>query len=686
MTLPLPSLDRLEFGELVAEGRAALPALAPGWTDYNAHDPGITLLELFAWLAESDSYRLDQVSAAARRAFLRLVGIEQYPARVAETALVFKKVTGAAVTLPSAMQVSRQGNDPSDIIFQTTRALYVSLASLQAIVRGSGEAFDDLTSRSIQASRNFCPLGNSAKAGDALYLGFDVVLGPLDSEISLWLWGANPAADRETRVRIQEEIAAEHIENLRLCPGLPNTPPDWRQHYSARTIWEFYAGNQQWRELSGVEDETRAMTLTGAVRFKAPDPTLHIAGGVPIAGHLAKRFIRCRLVRGGYDCPPQLSDVSLNAVLALHAADAAARSFRSTGRAGQSFAFAYQPAVPGSTQVAITLPDGTQDSAWREASSWDGIGPHDRAYVLESASARLDFGDGRFGRVPPANAEIGINFRLGAGAAGNLPPASLVRTIPARADLIVQQLFAASGGAVAETLDAANARAVAGLALPTRAATLEDCESLALAIPGLVLARAHAIADYLADLPCVPVSGSTSIVVLPPCPDARPEPSAALLAAVQHYFERRRLVAGEIHVVAPVYTTVAVSAVLHTQPGANGGELSRRAVNALRAFFHSLRGGPDGDGWPIGRNVYRAEVMALLNGVEGVLYVDELEMQADDGPSRLCGNVTICRHGLVASGSHKISVDDGSACHAGKTPGTVELLQRHGCGCSRVQD
>jgi predicted phage baseplate assembly protein len=685
MPLPLPSLDRLDFAELVAEGRAALPALAPAWTDYNAHDPGITLLELFAWLAEIDSYRLDQVPDASRRAFLRLVGVEQHPAQVAETALVFRPVSGAALTLPAATRVNAQ-NGSSVITFQTARLLYISTAWLQAIVRGSGGAFEDLTSRSTHASLNFYPFGTSAEPGDALYLGFDQTLAPLDTEISLWLWGADPAADRATRVRIEDEITTELAETLRLCPDLANARWDWRLHYSARTVWEFHTGNDQWQALQAVVDETRALTLTGAVRFKAPDPGLHIAGGVRVAAHSAKRFIRCRLVSGGYDCPPQLADVSLNAVLARHASDAPTRSFRSTGCAGQVFDLADQPIVAGSTQVTITLANGNQDPGWREASNWDGVGPHDPTYVLDVEQVTLRFGDGRAGRVPHFDGQITVKFQLGAGAEGNVPAKSLVRLVPAQANVTVQQPFAATGGTDAETLDAANARAVAELAIPTRATTLADYELLARAIPGLPVARAHAIADYYPDLPCIPVSGSTTVAILPPCPDDQPEPSGDLLNAVRDYFERRRLVAGEIHMVAPAYTTVAILAVLHPQPGVSGGELLRRAENALRIFFHPLRGGSDGQGWPIGRSVYRAEVLALLNGIEGVLYVDQLAMRVDDGSPRLCGNVTICRHGLVASGTHEILVDEGSACHAGKTSGAVELLQRHGCGCSRVQD
>src|SRR5262245_21542845 len=134
MPLPLPALDRLVYDELVAEGRGSLPALAPAWTDYNAHDPGITFLELFAWLAESDSYRLDRIPEESYRAFLRLVGVDFRPARVAQTALVFK-TDAAPAQVPSG---SRVQSADGRAVFQTDTLLYVSDAQLQAVLCGAG--------------------------------------------------------------------------------------------------------------------------------------------------------------------------------------------------------------------------------------------------------------------------------------------------------------------------------------------------------------------------------------------------------------------------------------------------------------------------------------------------------------------------------------------------------------------
>ena len=55
-----PNLDDRTWQDLVDEMRALIPTYAPQWTDHNPSDLGITLIELFAWLAEGVIYRLNQ--------------------------------------------------------------------------------------------------------------------------------------------------------------------------------------------------------------------------------------------------------------------------------------------------------------------------------------------------------------------------------------------------------------------------------------------------------------------------------------------------------------------------------------------------------------------------------------------------------------------------------------------------
>ncbi|MEM5773702.1 MAG: hypothetical protein AAGU05_01780, partial [Anaerolineaceae bacterium] len=90
MALPAPNLDDLRFQrDLVDEARKRIIHYCPEWTEYNLSDPGITLIELFAWMTEMMVYRLNQVPEKNYIKFLELLGLKKSPASSARTELTF---------------------------------------------------------------------------------------------------------------------------------------------------------------------------------------------------------------------------------------------------------------------------------------------------------------------------------------------------------------------------------------------------------------------------------------------------------------------------------------------------------------------------------------------------------------------------------------------------------------------
>lgn len=73
MPLELPNLDDRTYDDLVQEALSLIPTYAPEWTNHNPADPGITLIELFAYLSEMLIYRLNRVTDANQAAFLKLM-------------------------------------------------------------------------------------------------------------------------------------------------------------------------------------------------------------------------------------------------------------------------------------------------------------------------------------------------------------------------------------------------------------------------------------------------------------------------------------------------------------------------------------------------------------------------------------------------------------------------------------
>ena len=130
--LLLPSLDSRTFDQLVDEARRQIPLLAPEWTDHNASDPGITVVELLAWVTETVLYRFDRIPPELRRAFLRLLGFSPAPAQVAGSVVALSlAVPGPVQPLPAGLQLF-DGDSP--LIFETRHPVNVSPARLATLL------------------------------------------------------------------------------------------------------------------------------------------------------------------------------------------------------------------------------------------------------------------------------------------------------------------------------------------------------------------------------------------------------------------------------------------------------------------------------------------------------------------------------------------------------------------------
>ena len=75
MRLPPIELDDRRFQDLVSEARLRINRACPEWTEHNVSDPGITLIELFAWMTEMTIYRLNRVPDKLHVALMELLGI-----------------------------------------------------------------------------------------------------------------------------------------------------------------------------------------------------------------------------------------------------------------------------------------------------------------------------------------------------------------------------------------------------------------------------------------------------------------------------------------------------------------------------------------------------------------------------------------------------------------------------------
>ncbi|GAA2095523.1 putative baseplate assembly protein [Microlunatus panaciterrae] len=114
MPLPVPNLDDRDFAQLLAEAKAMIPARCPDWTDLSPGDPGVTLLELFAYLTDSMLYRLNRIPDKAFVQFLNLVGVTLTPPAAASVELTFslRKPGDRRLVIPRGTRVTTARSGP----------------------------------------------------------------------------------------------------------------------------------------------------------------------------------------------------------------------------------------------------------------------------------------------------------------------------------------------------------------------------------------------------------------------------------------------------------------------------------------------------------------------------------------------------------------------------------------------
>jgi hypothetical protein len=124
---------------------------------------------------------------------------------------------------------------------------------------------------------------------------------------------------------------------------------------------------------------------------------------------------------------------------------------------------------------------------------------------------------------------------------------------------------------------------------------------------------------------------------------------------VSAYLARRHVIGSRIEVIGPEYVEVGVMARVKAFPGQGKTAVRDAVVNALRDFLDPLAGGPDGKGWPLGRDVYTSEVLDVIARVPGVDHVLSLQLIVP-GSGAQCGNVCLPPLALTVSGVHQIEV------------------------------
>jgi hypothetical protein len=266
---------------------------------------------------------------------------------------------------------------------------------------------------------------------------------------------------------------------------------------------------------------------------------------------------------------------------------------------------------------------------WTEQKHLSFAAANERVYAVDRIQGRLRFGDGEHGKVPPEGAMImARRYQSGGGLRGNVGVKTITQLLAPAAG--VQGVFnprSAEGGGDAETVEALLTRGPKTLRHRGRALLPEDYETLARE-SSTAVGFARAIPTHNSYGRKVP--GWVTLLIIPESDEPRPWPSFGLREHVRKFIEARApadlAAAAQIYVTGPQYLEIDIDVTLAPISLDVAGEVEDASREALEKFFHPLHGGPDGHGWPLGRDVFLSDVASVLERVKGVDYVKELAL------------------------------------------------------------
>jgi Baseplate J-like protein len=146
--IPKPNLDDRTHKEIVEEAIRLLPQYCPEWSNHNPNDPGIALIELFAWMMEMGLYRLNKVTDKTYLTLMELIGMRLQSAQPAKTLVSFTMADGKKLSqrIPANIQVATvQSEDSDPVVFETQRALLVNNINLVSCISTEADRMSDNT-------------------------------------------------------------------------------------------------------------------------------------------------------------------------------------------------------------------------------------------------------------------------------------------------------------------------------------------------------------------------------------------------------------------------------------------------------------------------------------------------------------------------------------------------------------
>ena len=680
MPLTPPPIDSRTYQELLDDALGRVPVHNPDWTNFNESDPGVTIVELFAFLTENLLYRANQIPERNRLKFLSLLGVPLEPPSSAKGLVQISNDKGAleTVTLNADLEL-RAGNVP----FRTQAAfdvlpvegrLYFKRPNPDTTLRAYYEQLYDAVDASVLQLYETVPL--EQQGGAPLSFGDTV-----DNAV----WIALLARAGESIDDARDQLAGKTL-NVGVVPALASgsatLTPSGRPPATDGSRLEFglprlppsggLVGDRQpaYRTLPSVSS-TNVLVSPGVVQVELPGvDELHLWNNLeplePGTGNLPPALddsdVDARVITWVRIQPPVGAEATI-LWAGINCVEISQRAHvrdevlpNGTGEPDQVARLARSPVIPGSVQLTVTSAGIAQQ--WQEIDDLLAAGPEIPApdlraepgvpppkpapaevFAVDPEAGQLRFGDGLRGRRPPRDATLRTSYDYGLGRAGNVARGTVTTAPALPAGFKATNPVRTWGGAEGESVAEGEKQVARYLQHRDRLVTAADFRTIARRTPGIDLGRVEVLPAFNPDASAEPgdAPGAVTLLVIPRYdvtqPDA-PIPDSLFVEAVCEYLDPRRLVTTEVFVRGPVYTPVWITVGIDVVAGASIPQVRDDVKARLLAFLRPLP--PDGEddgGWPLQRAVMQLDLVAEASRVDGVRHVNALELAAGSGPA-----------------------------------------------------
>lgn len=680
--LRTPNLDDQLFADIVEEAVKSIPYVYPEWTDHNAHDPGITMLELFAWYKEMQQYHLNCSTQRAMDMYLKLLGMQRGDIEPARAVVALENLPGP-LDVRAGDEMTVAGG--ATFLFDEDGAFGRCRVEKLILEAGGRTDLSELVLKDHLAIRVF------REAGAGLWLG--VRRTEAQAVLRLWL-----------------EVSDDY--------PVARNPIDWSQKPGRALRFTDGVG----REIPLLEDGTYALGTSGRIALdvggcKECDPLgegemlwlrmeltapgceeqpalcgvcCDFAGMTQVNQLVAHRDVRCegrqiRLQREGLlerdgKCILLARDewgwrevtdvrddgVCIEAQAAFELAQDGQVNVRAifyeewmapylsadgTGRSGFAWPVPLDGQVPDVQRIGVMALGRTRGGGryeeWRYAPSLDALTPFDQCFSFDPEQSALVFGDNVRGQTAPQGAGTLLltDYAVTLADQGRFPVKQelMLDDVP-----ITARAVQFTEGHAQESTDAVRVRLMKRLKGVSRAVTPEDYAGIARATPGLRVMQAGAVAGYDADTGKESASVVT-VAVLPYSGQEMPRPDADFLGKVQAQLEAVRPVCTQVKVVSPLYIRLNVSVTILAAAGA--GDVTEAVRRSLAALLRS-----DETRWLLGARIAQADIAGAIGSAAGVLGVKALTVTADSARAGRtpAGDILLPPHALPMLGALEV--------------------------------